>query len=183
MAQAALREPGLPVAQLDGPAREVKLLSDYRHSLVVQRTELVNRLRWHLHELDPALQIPSRGLRRYHVIDDLAARLGEYDGLVARIAREMTTRCRELTAQINSLERELRDRVRVLAPSLLAIPGCGVLSAAVILGAPRERTDSGPKMPTPGSPAPPRSRSGRATPRARSASTAAATGPSTAPYT
>lgn len=134
VAQAALREPGLPVARLDGPAREVKLLANYRHSLVVQRTELVNRLRWHLHELDPALQVPSRGLRRYHVIDDLAVRLGEYDGLVARIAREMTTRCQELTAQINSLERELRDRVRVLAPSLLAIPGCGVLSAAVILG-------------------------------------------------
>ncbi len=68
------------------------------------------------------------------MIDDLATRLGEYDGLVARIAREMTTRCRGLTVQINSLERELRDRVRVLAPSLLAIPGCGVLSAAVILG-------------------------------------------------
>jgi transposase len=132
-ALAALREPGLPVARLDGPAREVKLLADYRHS-IVQRTELVNRLRWHLHELDPALQIPSRGLRRYRVIDDLAARLREYDGLVARIAREMTTRCRELTAQINSLERELRDRGRVLAPSLLAIPGRGVLSAAVILG-------------------------------------------------
>lgn len=134
VAQAALREPGLPIAQLDGPAREVKLLADYRHNLVVERTELVNRLRWHLHELDPALQIPSRGLRRYCVIDELAARLREADGLVARIAREMTTRCRELTMQINSLERELRDRVRVLAPSLLAIPGCGVLSAAVILG-------------------------------------------------
>lgn len=134
VAQAALREPGLPIAQLDGPAREVTLLADYRHNLVVERTELVNRLRWHLHEIDPALQIPSRGLRRYCVIDELAARLREADGLVARIAREMTTRCRELTMQINSLERELRDRVRVLAPSLLAIPGCGVLSAAVILG-------------------------------------------------
>jgi transposase len=134
VAQAALREPGLPIARLDGPAREVKLLADYRHHLVVERTELVNRLRWHLHELDPALQIPPRGLRRYCVIDDLATRLRVFDGLVARLAREMTTRCRELTMQINSLERELRDRVRVLAPSLLALPGCGVLSAAVILG-------------------------------------------------
>jgi transposase len=134
VAQAALREPDLPVAQLEGPAREVKLLTDYRHTLVVQRTELINRLRWHLHELDPALQIPSRGLRRYCVIDDLAERLRAFDGVVARIASEMTTRCRELTVQINDLERELRNRVRVLAPSLLAIPGCGVLSAAVILG-------------------------------------------------
>lgn len=134
VAHAALREPGLPTAWLDGPAREVKLLSDYRHHLVVQRTELVNRLRWHLHELDPALQVPSRGLRRYCVIDELATRLQAFDGLVARIAREMTDRCRELTEQINALERELRERVRQLAPSLLEIPGCGVLSAAVILG-------------------------------------------------
>lgn len=134
VAQAALREPDLPVARLDGPTREVKLLSDYRHDLVVQRTELVNRLRWHLHELDPGLQVPSRGLRRYRVMDDLAARLRDVDGLIARIAREMVARCRELTVQINALERELRDRVRALAPGLLRIPGCGVLSAAVILG-------------------------------------------------
>jgi transposase len=69
VAHAALREPHLAVARLDGPTREVKLLTDYRHDLVVQRTELVNRLRWHLHELDPGLQVPSRGLRRYCVID------------------------------------------------------------------------------------------------------------------
>jgi transposase len=134
VAHAALREPNLAIAQLDGPAREVKLLVDYRHDLVVQRTELVNRLRWHLHELDPDLQVPSRGLRRYCVIDDLARRLADSDGLVARIARELLARCRELTVQINALERELRDRVRELAPTLLDIPGCGVLGAAVIIG-------------------------------------------------
>ncbi|MGI8447942.1 MAG: hypothetical protein ACR2MP_12340 [Streptosporangiaceae bacterium] len=39
------------------------------------RTILCNRLRWHLHELDPALQVPSRGLRRYCVLDVLASRL------------------------------------------------------------------------------------------------------------
>jgi transposase len=119
VAHAALREPSLPVARLDGPAREVKLLSDYRHDLVVERTELVNRLRWHLHELDPGLQVPSRGLRRYCVIDDLARRLAGMDGLVARIARELVARCRTLTEQINALERELRDRVQALSPTLL----------------------------------------------------------------
>ena len=38
VALAALREPDLPVAQLDGPAGEVKLLVDTRADLVVQRT-------------------------------------------------------------------------------------------------------------------------------------------------
>jgi transposase len=134
VAQAALREPRLPAARLDGPAREVKLLSDHRRNLVTERTVLCNRLRWHLHELDPGLQAPSRGLRRYCVLDDLAARLAAFDGVVARIAAELVARCRELTVAINSLERELRGLVRVLAPALLAVPGCGVLGAATIVG-------------------------------------------------
>ena len=134
VAHAALREPGLPAAYLDGPAREIKLLSDHRHHLVTERTILVNRLRWHLHELDPGLQVPSRGLRRYCVLDELAAWLSAFDGVVARIAGELVERCRELTVQVNALERELRDLVRVQAPALLAIPGCGVLGAATIVG-------------------------------------------------
>jgi transposase len=38
VALAALRHPDLPVAELDGPTREVKLLVDYRRDLVRQRT-------------------------------------------------------------------------------------------------------------------------------------------------
>jgi transposase len=134
VALAALRHPGLPAAVLDGPAREVKLLSDYRRELVRQRTRLQNRLRWHLHELRPGLQVPSRGLRRYKVIDDLAGQLDGASGVVARLARQLLARCRDLTAEINQLEAELAVLVRKLAPWLLAIPGCGVLSAAVIVG-------------------------------------------------
>ncbi len=55
VAQAALREPDLPVAAPDGPSRQVTLLSDHRHDLIVERTKVINRLRWHLHELDPHL--------------------------------------------------------------------------------------------------------------------------------
>jgi transposase len=134
VAVAALRHPDLPVAALDGPTREVKLLVDYRRDLVRQRTRVANRLRWYLHELDPALQIPSRGLRRDKVIDELVARLAGMEGTVARLARRLLARCRELTAEINALEAELRPLVRRLAPTLLAVPGCGVLGAAMILG-------------------------------------------------
>jgi len=134
VALAALRHPDLPVAELDGPAREVKLLSDHRHDLVVQRSRIAQQVRWHLHELDPDLMIPSRGLRRQKVVRELLAELERFDGVVARLARRHLLRCQELTTQINDLERELRDLVRRLAPSLLEIPGCGVLSAAVIVG-------------------------------------------------
>jgi transposase len=75
VALAALRHPDLPVASLDGPAREVKLLSDYRRDLVRQRTQLCNKIRWFLHELNPSLEVPSRGLRRRCVITRVEAEL------------------------------------------------------------------------------------------------------------
>ncbi len=59
VARAALREPDLPVAKLDGPARELKLLVDHREDLVRERTRMQARLRWHLHELFPDLFIPQ----------------------------------------------------------------------------------------------------------------------------
>lgn len=43
-------------------------------------------------------------------------------------------RCRELTVRANELEREITVLVRRLAPSLLSLPGCGVLSTAKIVG-------------------------------------------------
>lgn len=134
VAMAALRHHDLPVAVLDGPTREVKLIVDHRRDLVAERTRVHNRLRWHLHELDPTLQIPSRGPRRYCVLAELATTLESHRGVVARLARELVDRARQLTEQINALEAELRPLVRRLAPTLLAIPGCGILSAAMILG-------------------------------------------------
>jgi transposase len=134
VALAALRHDDLPTAELDGPTREVKLLADYRRDLVLQRTRVQNQLRWHLHELDPALHVVSRTLGRYRVMNEIAERLEAFSGVVARLARELLGRCRDLTVQIKALESELRILVRRLAPSLLAVPGCGVLSAAMILG-------------------------------------------------
>jgi transposase len=134
VALAALRHDDLPVAELDGPSRQVKLLVDHRGDLVAERTRIQNRLRWHLHELDPTLQVPSRGLRRFRVLDELGERLRDVEGLVARLARELVTRCRELTVRINALERELRGLTRQLVPTLLAVPGCGVITAAMIVG-------------------------------------------------
>ncbi len=134
VARAALREPDLPIAELDGPTREVRLLSDHRQVLIGERTRLVNRLRWFLHELDPGLKIRSRGLRCAKICDQVAEVLAGHDGLVAELTTELLDRIRQLNGQINGLERRLRPLVRRLAPTLLAVPGCGVLSAAKILG-------------------------------------------------
>ena len=134
VARAALREPHLPVARLDGAEREVRLLVDHREDLVGERTRMISRLRWHLHELDPGSEPPLRTLNHLRNLDLLAARLASLDGTVARIARELVDRCRALTTEINRLEREIGALVETLAPTLLAICGCGTLTAAKILG-------------------------------------------------
>jgi transposase len=133
-ARAAVREPGLPEARLEGPAREVRLLVDYREGLVRERTGLQNRLRWRLHELDPALDPAAGALNRYRVLDGLIEALEAHCGIVTELARREITRIRDLTAEINQLETDITDRVGKIAPSLLELPGCGALTAAKLVG-------------------------------------------------
>jgi transposase len=134
VARAALREPDLPLARLDGPEREVRLLVDHREDLVQERTRIISRLRWHLHELDPAGGAVPRSLKHVRNLDLLAKRLAGVEGTVARIARDLTERCRSLTIAITQLEREISQLIEKLAPTLLAICGCGPLTAAKIVG-------------------------------------------------
>jgi transposase len=133
VAGAAWREPDLPVARLDGPSRELRLLVDHREDLVRERTAQVNRLRWHLHELDPAWDPAPRSLVRFKYLDALAVRLQGLEGTVAWIARELVGRIRELTEAANDLERRIVERVSRLAPVLLDLAGVGALTAAKIL--------------------------------------------------
>lgn len=134
VARAAQREADLPVARLEGEARQVRLLVDHRDDLVRERTRIQSRLRWHLHELFPGLEIPPKSLRRQSVLADLKGRLAGMEGTVAAIARELLGRCWELTLRANELEREIASLVKRLGPTLLDLPGCGVLSAAKIIG-------------------------------------------------
>jgi transposase len=134
VARAALREPDLPVARLDGPERDVRLLVDHRDDLVAERTRIENRLRWHLHELEPGSEPAGRSLDHAAVLDALERRLEPLAGTVARIARELVARIRELTRAIDQLEREIARLVARLAPALLALPGCGPLTAAKLVG-------------------------------------------------
>jgi transposase len=133
VARAALRHPDLPVAQLDGPARELRLLVDHREDLVNERTRCINRLRWHLHELDPAWDPTARSLTSYRNLDAVAVRLADMTTMVARIAREIVDHIRQLTDQERTLAREITERVEHLAPALLAIVGVGALTAAKIV--------------------------------------------------
>jgi transposase len=134
VARAALREPDLPVARLDGPDRDLRLLVDHREDLVAERTRIEQRLRWHLHELMPGSEPPARALDRRRVLDALEVRLEGLEGTVARIARELLDRVRELTSAIDRLEREIGALVTPMAPALLGLEGCGPLTAAKLVG-------------------------------------------------
>jgi transposase len=133
VARAALREPNLPIARLDGPSRDLRLLVDHREDLVRDRTAQINRLRWHLHELDPAWDPAPRALVRFKHLDAAAARLEGLHGTVAWVARDLVGRIRELTVAANELERRIVEAVSGLAPTLLGLAGVGALTAAKIV--------------------------------------------------
>jgi transposase len=67
------------------------------------------------------------------VLDDLGRQLAERPELTARISRDLLARIRELTSAINDLEGEIRARTQAIAPALLALPGCGHLTAAKLV--------------------------------------------------
>jgi transposase len=133
VARAVLREPDLPVATLDGPDRQVRLLIDHREDLVAERTRHEQRLRWFLVELAVVEPAP-RSLGRAAVQTALNAALVGRTEPVARFARDLLARIVELSATIRILEHEIEALVRTSAPTLLALPGCGVLTAAKIIG-------------------------------------------------
>ena len=134
-ARAAVREPNLPRAEHTHASRELKLLVDHREDLVGIRTGMQNRLRWRLHELDPEFDVPADGLDLTKHLDRAQARLEAMPvSTIRRIALEELADIRQATGRINALQREITTRVNLQAPQLLALPGCGPLSAAKLVG-------------------------------------------------
>ena len=136
-----------PSACLDERAMEIRLLSDHRDQLVAERTRIQNRLRWHLLQLCPELEarLPNGGLTRQVVQERIATRLRNIrDDPRARVARDQLRHICTLSSQINELERELGTLVAAHRPALLAEQGCGVLTAATLIG----RTAGAERFPT-----------------------------------
>ena len=136
VARAALEEgiDTLPVAALEGPAREIKLLLDHREDLVGERTRIQCRLRWLLHDRWPELELPTGCLDRMVWLDRLAGRLARSSqDADVRVMRDQLRRLKELTRRAASIERELLLLVPGLQPRLLALPGVGALTAAKLI--------------------------------------------------
>lgn len=137
--RAAVANPDLPRAEHTHGSRDVKLLVDHREDLVHNRTGLQNRLRWLLHELDPSIDPKPRALDSTKELDRVQQRLLDVPQtsqtvMVRRIALEQLADIRALTQRINEFEKELMVLVKAQAPQLLDLPGCGVLTAAKLIG-------------------------------------------------
>ena len=112
VARAALREPGLPSPRIDEePFRELKLLVDHRDAFVDERRRTHQRLRWHLHQLEPTFEVPLRMLARKSQLERVGRWLARQEQeLQVKLARELVTRCRALDREIAELDRELEQR-------------------------------------------------------------------------
>jgi transposase len=136
VARAALREgpETLPAAHLDEAALELKLLLDHREDLIKARSEDQQRLRWHLHDLWPAFELPAGCLDRIVWLDRVARKLARAEQSArVRVSRELVRAIRERTKRASGLEREIGAMARAQAPQLLELPGCGALTAAKLL--------------------------------------------------
>lgn len=95
---------------------------------------MINRFRWHLHELDPHLDPSKASLDRAKTRAALAEQLERFDGLVAELARDVLADIDRVTQVIDGLERRISHRVEEQGAALIGLAGCGALTAAKILG-------------------------------------------------
>jgi transposase len=135
IARAALREPDLSrPRQGEQLFRDLKLLVDHRDDLVDARRRTQQRLRWHLHALDPTLVVPLRMLGRSSHLERVSRWLVRREPeMQVRLARELVARCRSLNRTIAELDQELEQRAAAIAPALLELPGCAAVTAAKLL--------------------------------------------------
>ncbi|MFF0708626.1 IS110 family RNA-guided transposase [Gordonia sputi] len=134
VARAAAREPGLPVASHDEVSRELKLLVDRRETLVRERTATINSLLWRVHELDPGHEVKPRSLDLAKHQEKLQEWLRGRTGIVAELARDELEDIIGATERITTMARRIEKLTEKAAPTLLAMPGCGALTAAKLVG-------------------------------------------------
>ena len=165
IARAALREPDLSRPRPDERIyRDLKLLVDHREDLVDQRRRTQQRLRWHLHQLEPTYEVPLRRLDRSTQLERVGRWLTRRQPeLQARLARELLSTIRRLNRAITELDQELEQRTARIAPGLLELPGCAALTAAKLLAeiGPVDRFKSDAQLARHGGVAPLEASSGR----------------------
>jgi transposase len=138
-----------PVAFTDEHAMEIRVLADYRDQIIIERTRMINRLRWHLVTIAPELeaQLGPASLRGPRICARLTRQLARLTpSPQLRVARLLLKRIAAIVAEERALFRELTGLLEAHAPQLLAESGCGTVTAAIIIG----RTAGAKRFPTDG---------------------------------
>jgi transposase len=137
-----------PVAFTDQQAMEIRVLSDYRDQIIRERVRMINRLRWHLVTIAPELeaQLNPASLRGPRICARLTRQLARLQpSPQLRVARLLLKRITAIVREERELFAELTRLVDSHTPQLLAEPGCGPVTAAIIIartaGARRFATD------------------------------------------
>jgi transposase len=118
-----------------GPFACIRLLVDHREDLIAARTADQQRLRWHLHDMWPELEIPAGALDTSKWLGKISRRLARAQQTTrVRVARELVRQISARTTRIRELQAELAALVESYAPQLLAERGCGPLTAAKLIG-------------------------------------------------
>ena len=137
VARVALQEglESFPVAHLDGPELDLRLLVDHRERLVRQRVALNSTLQWHLHDLWPELELPGSSLFYGRWAPRVARRLAGLSRPCA--SASPATSCGASASSRRRSRRssaEIAQLVATIAPQLLTEPGFGPLTAAKLVG-------------------------------------------------
>jgi transposase len=138
-----------PVAFTDERAMEIRVLADYRDQIIRERVRMINRLRWHLVAIAPDLeaQLRPEALRGPRVCARLTRQLARVTPSPRlRVARLILKRITEIVREERALIAELTVLIDAHTPQLLAQPGCGPVTAAIIIG----RTAGAQRFPTDG---------------------------------
>jgi transposase len=129
---------GLPMVQADDTSTELRLLSDHRDNLVVDRTRLTNQLHAQMLQLDPRYAERSGPLTRaagVRYCQDL--QLPEGDGVVQTrllVVRQLAARIAHLDAAIKEVTAAIQRRVAATGTRLTELLGVGAVVAARLLG-------------------------------------------------
>lgn len=132
IARVTIAEEDLPPVRLDDRTRDLQLLAAARDAVVVSQTQARNRLHALLLVLAPGYTATAARLVSGPELEQARKLLRGRDGIAVELARAELAEVLRLGRRAAVLGRRIRSLVG--DDPLLAIPGCGHLSAAVIRG-------------------------------------------------
>lgn len=134
IARVTAREERLPPVRADSPARDLKLLCDYRQQLLGERTRIANRLHVDLVSMRPGYERTVPALDSRPRLEQAKRLLERQPGVQAQLACRRIDSLRRLDGEIRELERSIAQSVQASGSGLPELVGISYLSAGRIIG-------------------------------------------------